>query len=89
MVVLILQVPLLVSILDTDYDGIPDDVDVCPTLGERYNKFQDEDGCPDTTTHLTIGDFDGDAIYDGVDQCPTAKETYNKFQDEDGCPDSM
>ncbi|MFB5638425.1 MAG: thrombospondin type 3 repeat-containing protein, partial [Nitrosarchaeum sp.] len=33
---------------DEDFDGIPDNLDLCPSLRENYNKFQDEDGCPDT-----------------------------------------
>jgi hypothetical protein len=73
--------------IDTDYDGLADHLDNCPTLAERYNKFQDDDGCPDSIDYMTLGDTDGDGIFDDVDMCPEIKETYNKFQDEDGCPD--
>jgi len=74
--------------LDTNLERLEyHHLDQCPTLAERYNGFQDDDGCPDSIVYQTVGDSDGDGIYDDVDQCPTAKETYNKFQDEDGCPD--
>ena len=32
---------------DADFDGIEDHIDDCPTVKETYNKFQDQDGCPD------------------------------------------
>ena len=32
---------------DTDLDGILNSLDQCPEVKETYNKFQDEDGCPD------------------------------------------
>ena len=34
--------------IDSDGDGIPDDVDQCPDMPEDKDGFQDEDGCPDT-----------------------------------------
>ena len=34
---------------DADYDGIQDHLDDCPTVKETYNKFQDTDGCPDSS----------------------------------------
>ncbi len=32
---------------DTDHDGIPDEIDMCPTDPELYNGQEDMDGCPD------------------------------------------
>jgi OmpA-OmpF porin, OOP family len=49
--------------LDTDGDGIPDDIDRCPLDPEDKDGFQDEDGCPDP-------DNDGDGIVDAMDACP-------------------
>ena len=46
-----------------DGDGIPDDVDKCPTLPEDKDGFEDEDGCPDL-------DNDGDKIPDDERQVP-------------------
>lgn len=58
-----LVAPMLVSAqvggpVDTDGDGLPDNIDVCPTqAGPReYN------GCPDS---------DGDGTSDNIDACPT------------------
>lgn len=34
--------------MDTDKDGIPDDLDKCPGEPETYNDYRDGDGCPDT-----------------------------------------
>jgi len=66
--------------IDSDGDGIPDDVDQCPDIPEDKDGFQDEDGCPDY-------DNDNDGIYDAQDMCPNAPEDYDGFQDQDGCPD--
>lgn len=35
-------------IKDADNDGITDDKDKCPKEPETFNKYQDEDGCPDS-----------------------------------------
>jgi OmpA-OmpF porin, OOP family len=68
------------KILDTDRDGIPDNVDKCPTEPEDKDGFQDEDGCPDP-------DNDQDGILDKQDKCPNEPEDKDGFEDEDGCPD--
>jgi len=66
--------------VDTDGDGIMDDVDQCPESPEDIDGFQDEDGCPDF-------DNDGDGVLDVDDGCPNDPEDIDGFQDEDGCPD--
>jgi OOP family OmpA-OmpF porin len=65
---------------DRDGDGIPDDLDKCPDQPEDFDKFQDEDGCPDL-------DNDQDGIPDKLDLCPNDPEDKDGFEDEDGCPD--
>jgi outer membrane protein OmpA-like peptidoglycan-associated protein len=65
---------------DADGDGIPDELDKCPTEAEDFDDFQDEDGCPDL-------DNDGDGILDVDDKCPNDPEDIDGFEDEDGCPD--
>ena len=65
---------------DADGDGIPDELDKCPTEAEDFDDFQDEDGCPDL-------DNDGDGILDVDDKCPNDPEDMDGFEDEDGCPD--
>jgi outer membrane protein OmpA-like peptidoglycan-associated protein/opacity protein-like surface antigen len=67
---------------DRDGDGIPDDKDKCPDEPETFNKWEDEDGCPDT-----VPDSDGDGIDDLTDKCPNEPEDLDGFQDADGCPD--
>ena len=52
------------SLKDTDGDGIPDDVDACPTEPEDHKDPDPSDGCPAPT------DRDGDGIPDAVRQVP-------------------
>ncbi len=77
--------------MDRDQDGILDEFDVCPQLGETYNKFQDEDGCPDSVTeekkHYEFPDTDGDGIEDRRDKCIYHPENFNDYLDRDGCPE--
>ena len=56
---------------------------------ETYNRFQDEDGCPDLSpdTDAGIADTDGDGFPDYLDLCPNDAETFNGIDDTDGCPD--
>ena len=65
---------------DFDGDGIPNDLDRCPTEPEDKDGFEDEDGCPDP-------DNDKDGIIDTKDRCPDRPEDLDGFEDEDGCPD--
>ncbi len=65
---------------DRDGDGIPDDIDRCPTEREDFDGHDDADGCPDD-------DRDQDGIPDDDDQCPDKREDFDGFEDEDGCPD--
>jgi len=65
---------------DKDGDGIPNDVDKCPTEPEDKDGFQDDDGCPDP-------DNDNDGIPDALDKCPNDAEDKDGFEDTDGCPD--
>ncbi|HEX3695339.1 MAG TPA: OmpA family protein [Polyangia bacterium] len=68
------------AVVDSDNDGIPDNVDKCPNEPEDKDGFQDEDGCPDP-------DNDNDGVADVKDKCPNEAEDKDGFQDEDGCPD--
>ncbi len=67
-------------VVDTDDDGIPDEVDQCAELAEDLDGFEDRDGCPDF-------DNDDDGVPDDSDKCPKQQEDSDGFQDEDGCPD--
>ncbi len=61
--------------VDTDHDGIPDDIDACPTEPEDHLGNDPTDGCP------MPADRDGDGIPDQYDKCP---DVY--AQTADGCP---
>ncbi|MEO1172065.1 MAG: thrombospondin type 3 repeat-containing protein [Myxococcota bacterium] len=67
--------------VDQDGDGVPVEVDQCPSEPEDKDGFDDEDGCPDP-------DNDGDGVLDGADRCPSQPEDMNGSKDDDGCPDN-
>lgn len=66
---------------DTDKDGLPDDIDLCPTEPEDNKPPNPSDGCPG------LPDRDGDGIPDAKDQCPDEPEDFDKVDDRDGCPE--
>jgi Thrombospondin type 3 repeat len=66
--------------IDSDGDGIADNLDNCIMQPEDKDGFEDKDGCPDF-------DNDKDGIVDKKDKCPNKPETKNGYQDYDGCPD--
>ena len=69
---------LIVSRLDLDADGIPDDEDNCPGVYNPTQSDMDHDGIGDTCDP----DSDGDNILNDVDNCP---HDYNPDQtDTDG-----
>ena len=65
--------------VDRDHDGILER-DKCPDAAEDFDRFQDEDGCPEL-------DNDNDGILDTADGCPNDAEDKDGFRDDDGCPD--
>ena len=66
---------------DTDKDGLPDDIDLCPTEPEDNKPPNTSDGCPG------LPDRDGDGIPDAKDQCPDEPEDFDRVDDKDGCPE--
>ena len=66
--------------LDTDRDGVADLRDRCVNEAEDFDRYEDDDGCPDL-------DNDRDRIADAKDTCPNEAEDADGFQDDDGCPD--
>jgi OOP family OmpA-OmpF porin len=69
------------SMKDSDGDGIPDDVDACPTVPEDHKDPDPLDGCPQEP------DRDGDGIPDKFDKCPDEPEDKDGIDDQDGCPE--
>lgn len=76
-----LHVAIHESLKDTDGDGIPDDVDACPTEPEDHKDPDPGDGCP------APADRDGDGIPDQYDKCPDQPEDKDGIDDADGCPE--
>jgi OmpA-OmpF porin, OOP family len=68
--------------VDTDHDGIPDDIDACPTEPEDHLGSDPNDGCP------LPPDRDGDGIPDQYDKCPDVPEDKDGIEDADGCPET-
>jgi outer membrane protein OmpA-like peptidoglycan-associated protein len=66
---------------DTDKDGLPDSVDLCPTDPEDNKPPNTSDGCP------APPDRDGDGNPDSTDKCPDEPEDFDKIDDADGCPE--
>lgn len=66
---------------DSDHDGIPDDVDLCPSVPEDKLEPDPTDGCPKPA------DRDNDGIPDESDKCPDTPEDKDGIQDMDGCPE--
>jgi OmpA-OmpF porin, OOP family len=66
---------------DADGDGIPDDIDACPTEPEDKKGNDPSDGCP------LPPDRDGDGIPDMYDRCPDVPEDKDGIDDGDGCPE--
>ena len=69
------------SLKDSDGDGIPDDVDACPSEPEDHKEPDAGDGCP------APSDRDGDGIPDQYDKCPDVPEDKDGIDDQDGCPE--
>ncbi|MCK5808698.1 OmpA family protein [bacterium] len=73
---------------DSDGDNIPDKIDHCPFDKEDFDKFKDEDGCPDP-------DNDMDGVLDAQDLCPLKKGPATNQgcpvndKDGDGIPDEI
>lgn len=67
---------------DTDGDGYPDDIDMCPTIKEDGKPPDPSDGCP------APKDSDGDGIIDSKDKCPNDPEDKDGVEDHDGCPET-
>ena len=66
---------------DTDGDGFPDSIDLCPTVKEDGKPPDTDDGCPGPQ------DRDGDGFIDSEDKCPDEPEDKDGVMDMDGCPE--
>jgi len=71
------------SMKDTDGDGIPDDIDACPTVPEDHKPPDPMDGCPAPPEEP---DSDHDGIPDSRDACPKEPGEPNPDPKRNGCP---
>ncbi|HVP80104.1 MAG TPA: thrombospondin type 3 repeat-containing protein [Thermodesulfobacteriota bacterium] len=67
----------LVSIADSDGDGVPDELDNCPYVYNPDQKDTDGDGVGDACDNCPFAynpdqlDYDGDGVADACDNCPS------------------
>lgn len=74
----------LIEGIDSDGDGIPDDIDNCPYRPNPDQEDADLDGVGDACA----GDRDSDSIPDNFDNCPTVPNTDQSDVDGDGIGDA-
>jgi beta-propeller repeat-containing protein/thrombospondin type 3 repeat protein len=79
---------------DSDGDGIPDQIDNCPTTPNTNQADTDNDGvgdacdnCP-TTPNANQADGDADGVGDACDNCPTTPNAEQTDTDGDGVGDA-
>ncbi len=72
------------QVLDTDGDGIADEVDNCPLVPNKDQIDSDGDGVGDACE----SDFDGDGIIDSLDNCPEIENPGQEDADNDGIGDA-
>lgn len=65
--------------VDSDDDGVPDEVDACPTTPGAASREASRNGCP--------SDRDGDGILDAHDACPDKKGPRSANAKFNGCPE--
>ena len=76
-----IRFPMTVMIsIDTDNDGVGDDLDVCPRTNTSSGIAVDSIGCA-----LNQLDSDGDGVSDDIDICPGFNDTIDT--DGNGIPD--
>jgi outer membrane protein OmpA-like peptidoglycan-associated protein len=64
--------------LDTDGDGVPDYLDLCPNTPLEAHGFIDKNGC--------VLDTDGDGVPDYLDKCANTPIEARGKVDQNGCP---
>ncbi len=73
---------------DTDFDGVPDNVDNCPAIPNTDQADADMDGLGDVCdANPNNPDADEDGVLDGDDNCPTVPNPDQADADQDGIGD--
>jgi hypothetical protein len=80
---------------DQDGDGVPDEIDNCPTVPNADQVDTDGDGvgdacdnCPTVPNANQGGDEDGDGVANACDNCPTVPNADQADTDGDGVGDA-
>lgn len=68
--------------VDTDKDGIADDIDMCPSDAEDKQGHNTDDGCPEM-----LNDADSDGVPDAEDACPSEPGVRSPDPAKNGCPE--
>jgi hypothetical protein len=71
--------PYVFKVLDTDHDGVTDDVDQCPEVPAGRHPDAFRRGCPEN-------DEDKDGVADGDDVCPMTPAGDHPDRARPGCP---
>ncbi len=80
---------LAVPRADTDDDGVPDDVDNCPSFANPAQSDSDRDGRGDACAQTAWGpDTDADGVPDNDDDCPAVADPAQADTDGDGLGDA-
>src|SRR5690606_9926438 len=66
--------------MDGDADGVPDDVDACPTVAGAASLDAKQNGCPPPA------DNDNDGVPDAADKCPDQVGVAQADPAKNGCP---
>lgn len=79
---------------DYDWDGVPDGLDNCVGIKNKYQDDKDEDKVGDACDNCPLientfqEDHDGDRIGDACDNCPAIENTLQEDEDGDGIGDA-
>ena len=74
--------------LDTDGDGVADDLDNCPDVENPLQEDADDDGIGDACDEPEVDDADGDGVADDLDNCPDVENPLQEDADDDGVGDA-
>ncbi|MGB5419989.1 choice-of-anchor B family protein, partial [Algibacter sp.] len=77
----------ITPIVDTDNDGIEDNLDNCPSIANPNQEDTDNDGIGDLCETIVLVDTDSDGIPDSEDNCPEMANSNQEDQDSDGIGD--
>jgi len=75
-------------VIDTDGDGIADNVDNCPAIANASQADADGDGVGDICDSSAVIDTDHDSIADSSDNCPAIANPTQSDSDGDGIGDA-